>query len=239
VHIKLVTGMHRLGFEEGDMEWLAEKLIAGEVTVKSMFTHLAGSDDPGLDHFTREQVAAFRQMAAKIKRENGLQPVMHVLNSSGIERFPEFQMDMVRVGIGLYGQGVMKELEPVSTFKTVISQIREVDPGESVGYGRSGKVTQRSMIATIPVGYADGISRHLGNGRYSFFLNGSFVPTIGNICMDMTMLDITGVEAAIGDQVELFGRNCPVTRMADQLNTIVYEILTSIPERVKRVYIRE
>jgi len=239
VHIKLDTGMHRLGFEEGDMDWLAEQLAAGEVKVKSLFTHLAGSNDPGLDSFTREQVTAFREMAAKIKKGSGMEPVMHVLNSSGTERFPEFQMDMVRIGIGLYGQGVKKELEPVSTFKTVISQIREVEPGESVGYGRGGKVTQRSRIATIPVGYADGINRHLGNGHYSFYLNGSYVPTIGNICMDMTMLDITGTEAAIGDEGELFGRRCPVTRMAGQLNTIVYEILTSIPERVKRVYIRE
>ncbi len=239
VHIKLDTGMHRLGFEEKDLDWLTRQLAAREMKVKSLFTHLAGSDDPSLDEFTRLQVAALQKMAGLLQPVVGDEILLHALNTSGIERFPELQMDMVRVGIGLYGQGVNKKLEPVSTFRTIISQIREVAPGESVGYGRSGVVKRPSRIATIPVGYADGINRHLGNGNYSFYLNGGFAPTIGHICMDMTMLDITDNGATVGDQVELFGRNCPVSRMAGQLDTIVYEILTSIPERVKRIYIRE
>lgn len=239
VHIKLDTGMHRLGFEEKDIGWLVGQLSAREIRVKSLFTHLAGSEDPSLDAFTRAQVAALQRMAVPLKAVAGDEILLHALNSSGIERFPELQMDMVRIGIGLYGQGKSKKLEPVSTFRTIISQIREVAPGETVGYGRSGVVKRPSRIATIPVGYADGINRHLGNGNYAFYLNGGFAPTIGHICMDMTMLDITDIDATVGDQVELFGRNCPVSAMAEQLGTIVYEVLTSIPERVKRVYIRE
>ncbi len=239
VHIKLDTGMHRLGFEEKDLQWLSGQLSASEIKVKSMFTHLVGSDDPSLDDFTRMQVAKLRKMAGLLKPIVGDSVLLHALNTSGIERFPELQMDMVRIGIGLYGQGTKRKLEPVSAFRTIISQIRDVAPGEAVGYGRSGVVKRPSRIATIPVGYADGINRHLGNGNYSFFLNGEFAPTIGHICMDMTMLDITGIKAGVGDQVELFGRNCTVSAMAEKLGTIVYEVLTGIPERVKRIYIME
>ncbi|MEX0988343.1 MAG: bifunctional UDP-N-acetylmuramoyl-tripeptide:D-alanyl-D-alanine ligase/alanine racemase [Bacteroidales bacterium] len=239
VHIKLDTGMHRLGFEAGDVSWLKEKLSTGEILVRSIFTHLAASEDPSLDDFTRQQVDEFTKMAGQMKEITGEGTLLHMLNSAGIERFPEYQMDMVRVGIGLYGQGLGKGLEPVSTFRTIISQIRRVKSGETIGYGRSGKVKRDSLIATLPVGYADGINRHLGNGNYSFYVNGSYAPTIGHICMDMTMLDITGTGATIGDHVELFGRNCPVSEMAEQVGTIVYEVLTGIPERVKRVYIRE
>jgi len=239
VHIKMDTGMHRLGFGMGEVDALCERLTAPEISIKSIFTHLVAADDPDLDDFTGKQVEMFRTAANRIMECTGQQPLLHVLNSAGTERFPQYQMDMVRVGIGLYGQGLGKELVPVSTFKTVISQIREVNAGETVGYDRAGKVEKDAMIATIPVGYADGINRHLGNGRYSFYLNGSYAPTIGNVCMDMTMLDITGIDATVGDHVELFGKNCPVNRMADQLGTIVYEVLTGIPERVKRVYIKE
>ena len=239
VHIKLDTGMHRLGFEEKDIAWLSGELQSDQIRVRSLFTHLAGSDAPQLDDFTREQVEAFHTMASQLRHCTGDDVLLHVLNTAGIERFPEYQMDMVRIGIGLYGHGISGALEPVSTFKTVISQLRQVKKGETVGYGRSGKVEKDAVIATIPVGYADGINRHLGNGNYSFYVKGAYAPTIGNICMDMTMLDITGIDATVGDIVELFGRNCPVAAMAGQLDTIVYEILTSIPERVKRVYIRE
>jgi alanine racemase len=230
--------MHRLGFEAGDLDWLSGYVNVGEVRIKSIFTHLAGSEDETLDDFTRKQVSEFTGMVKRIT-DNNIQPLLHVLNTSGIERFPEYQFDMVRIGIGLYGQGVKKGLKPVSTFKTIISQIREVSPGETVGYGRAGVVKRDSRIATIPVGYADGINRHLGNGNYSFYINGNYAPTIGNICMDMTMLDVTDISAEAGDPVELFGSNCPVAKMAKQLDTIVYEVLTSIPERVKRVYVRE
>ncbi|MCA1746124.1 MAG: alanine racemase, partial [Bacteroidales bacterium] len=239
VHIKLDTGMHRLGFESEDVAWLCSQLTAREIRVKSLFTHLAGSDDASLDAFTKQQVEELAQMAGPIKAVAGSDVMLHALNSSGIERFPGLQLDMVRIGIGLYGQGSSEKLEPVSTFKTIISQIREVGPGETVGYGRSGVVHRESKIATIPVGYADGINRRLGNGNYAFFLNGRYAPTIGHVCMDMTMLDITDIDATVGDPVELFGKNCKVSAMADRLGTIVYEVLTSIPERVKRVYIRE
>ena len=239
VHIKIDTGMHRLGFEERDVEWLCKHLSVKDIKVKSLFTHLAGSDDASLDAFTRQQVADLKRIAGTLDSAIGADVMMHALNSAGIERFPELQLDMVRIGIGLYGQGVSKKLEPASTFKTIISQIREVGHGDTVGYGRNGIVARQSRIATIPVGYADGINRHLGNGNYAFYLNGTFVPTIGNICMDMTMLDITNTDATVGDIVELFGRSCPVSAMADRLDTIVYELLTGIPERVKRIYIRE
>jgi alanine racemase len=239
VHIKLDTGMHRLGFEQEDIAWLCDAVQSDHIRVRSLFTHLAGSDDPQLDDFTHGQVALFNELAARLRQHTGDDVLLHVLNTAGIERFPGYQMDMVRIGIGLYGQGISGALQPVSTFKTVISQLRKVKKGETVGYGRSGKVGSDAVIATIPVGYADGINRHLGNGNYSFYVQGKYAPTIGNICMDMTMLDITGIDATVGDTVELFGRNCPVAAMAAQLDTIVYEILTSIPERVKRVYIRE
>ncbi|MCF8227123.1 MAG: bifunctional UDP-N-acetylmuramoyl-tripeptide:D-alanyl-D-alanine ligase/alanine racemase [Bacteroidales bacterium] len=239
VHIKLDTGMHRLGFEEKDLDWLCEHLQAPEIRVRSIFTHLAGSDDEGLDHFTRAQAGKMKVMAEKIMEVAGRDVLLHTLNSAGIERFPELQFDMVRLGIGLYGIGESKVLQPVSTFKTVISQLRDVEAGETVGYGRSGKVKRRSTVATIPVGYADGVNRRLGNGRYAFLVGGKKAPTIGNICMDMTMLDVTGLGANVGDEVEIFGSNMPVANMAKTLDTIVYEILAGIPERVKRVYIKE
>jgi alanine racemase len=239
VHIKLDTGMHRLGFEEKDIDWLCEQLYRGVIHVKSIFTHLAGSEDPNLDDFSREQVSRFLKMAEQIKMISGDSVMLHVLNSAGIERFPEYQFSMVRIGIGLYGQGISKNLSIVSSFKTVISQVRDVKAGDTIGYGRKGKVEKDSKIATIPVGYADGIDRRLGNGNYSFYINGVKAPTIGNICMDMTMIDISGVDATIGDAVELFGKNVPVSEMASKLDTIVYEVLTAVPERVKRVYIRE
>nr|MDA3823062.1 bifunctional UDP-N-acetylmuramoyl-tripeptide:D-alanyl-D-alanine ligase/alanine racemase [Bacteroidales bacterium] len=239
VHIKLDTGMHRLGFEEKDIDWLCEQLKREGIHVKSIFTHLAGSEDPGLDDFTREQVSRFLKMAEQIKMISSDSVMLHVLNSAGIERFPEYQFSMVRIGIGLYGQGISKNLHIVSSFKTVISQIREVKAGDTIGYGRMGKVEKDSKIATIPVGYADGIDRRLGNGNYSFYINGVKAPTVGNICMDMTMMDISGVDVRLGDTVELFGKNLPVSEMASKLDTIVYEVLTALPERVKRVYLRE
>jgi len=239
VHIKLDTGMHRLGFEEADIEHLCEVLVKNRLVIQSVFTHLAASEDPEHDEFTRKQAADFERMAAMISDRTGQKPFRHVVNSAGIERFPRFHFEMVRLGIGLYGIGNASRLVPVSTFRTVISQVREVAAGETIGYNRMGKVDRPSRIATIPVGYADGISRKLGNGNYSFLIHGQKVPTIGNICMDMTMLDITDVDATEGDNVELFGQELPVEKMAETLGTIVYEVLTGIPERVKRVYIRE
>ena len=239
VHIKLDTGMHRLGFGEDDLSWLCEVLKSPELKVTSIFSHLAGSDDIALDSFTRLQADRLKRLSEKIMHAIGSQSMIHILNSAGIERFPEFQFDMVRLGIGLYGVGKNESLVPVNVFRTVISQVHELEAGETVSYNRSGELLRYSRIATIPVGYADGIDRRLGNGNYNFIVRGKLIPTIGDICMDMTMIDITDTDATEGDEVELFGSSLPVQQMADRLGTIVYEILTSIPERVKRVYIRE
>ena len=162
-----------------------------------------------------------------------------MLNSSGIERFPEAQFDMVRLGIGLHGIGLERSLIPASSFKTIISQFRMVREGETIGYSRSGMVRKNSVIGTIPVGYADGLSRRLGNGAGQVYVKGVLVPTVGNICMDMTMIDLTGLSVSEGDDVEIFGKQRPVTELAREAGTIPYEILTGIPERVKRVYLQE
>lgn len=231
--------MHRLGFVEDDLSWLCEVLKAPELKVKSIFSHLAGSDKMALDSFTRLQADRLKRLSGEIMQAIGSQSMIHILNSAGIERFPEFQYDMVRLGIGLYGVGKNESLVPVNSFRTVISQVHELKAGETVSYNRSGELIRDSRIATIPVGYADGINRRLGNGNYHFIVRGKLVPTIGDICMDMTMIDISNTDATEGDEVELFGSSLPVQQMADRLETIVYEILTSIPERVKRVYIRE
>lgn len=239
MHIKLDTGMHRLGFEEDDIDWLCEKIANEELEIKSIFTHLVGSDNQKMDDFTEMQVNRFITMSDRLMEASGSDIIRHVLNSAGIERFAGYQFDMVRIGIGLYGQGFSKKLAPVSTFKTAISQIRSVKKGDTVGYDRRGKVLTDSTIATIPVGYADGIDRRLGNGNFSFYLHNKRVATIGNICMDMTMIDVSETNAKVGDSVELFGNNIAVSEIAEKLDTIVYEILTSIPERVKRIYIKE
>lgn len=239
IHIKLDTGMHRLGFNVGETAELCEKLVSRETKVMSIFSHFAGSDEAEYDDFSKEQAALFIKMSEDIEQHLKYPVLRHILNSAGTERFPEFQFEMVRIGIGLYGEGISRNLKQVSTFKTAISQIREIKKGETVGYSRSGKLEQDSSIAVIPVGYADGIDRRLGNGNISFFVNGKLAPTVGNICMDMTMIDVTMLGATVGDVVELFGKECPVSEMARKLDTISYEVLTSIPERVKRVYIRE
>jgi Alr-MurF fusion protein len=163
----------------------------------------------------------------------------HMLNSAGIKRFPEAQYDMVRLGIGLHGIGAGSSLKVVSSFKTTVSQVRSVAAGETVGYSRSGKTKRESRIATIPVGYADGFKRSLGNGAGKVYVKGHFAPTIGEICMDMTMIDVTGLDVSEGDMVELFGKEQAVYELARQAGTIAYEILTSVPERVKRVYLQE
>lgn len=239
VHIEIETGMHRLGFTLEEAMAVKSKLTAKELRVVSIFSHLAGSEEADLDHFSHEQALLFGTISNDIIASLDYPVLRHILNSAGVERFPEYRMDMVRIGIGLYGQGVGKNLKAVSTFKTVISQVEEIRKDETVGYSRSGKLKRDSRIAVIPVGYADGIDRRLGNGHISFHVNGHPAPTVGNICMDMTMIDVTGTDATVGDIVELFGKECPVSEIAEKLDTIPYEVLTGIPERVKRVYIRE
>ena len=239
VHIKLDTGMHRLGFGEYNLEQLIPWLTKPGLKVASVFSHLAASGDSEHDRFTGEQIKKFDQMSSHLLDVLGTPLLRHILNSAGIERFPDAQYEMVRLGIGLHGIGQGSSLKEVSSFKSTVSQIRVVDAGETVGYSRHGTMKRTSTIATIPVGYADGFRRSLGNGAGKVMVNGQVAPTIGEICMDMTMIDVTGLDVSEGDTVELFGRQQPVSELARQAGTNAYEILTSIPERVKRVYIQE
>ena len=243
IHIKLDTGMHRLGFMTSELAKLEDYLSKTDrVRVKSIFSHLAASDEPDNDDFTLGQIKLFQQNAGTLSDSLGYKPMWHILNSAGIERFPQYQFDMVRLGIGIYGISALPgvQLAPVASLKCKILQIKHLKPEDgTVGYGRHGKIAPEGTVtATIPVGYADGIDRLLGCGRASFLLNGKRVPTIGNICMDMCMLDITGVEAKVGDTVTIFGKEPTISELAEILGTIPYEILTSVPRRIERVVIQ-
>lgn len=243
VHIKLDTGMHRLGFMTSEMQELTDFLKDCKfVRVKSIFSHLAAAEDPESDDFTLGQIRMFEANAERIISEIGYRPMLHILNSAGIERFTQYQHDMVRLGIGIYGISAIpgKKLSPVASLKCKILQIKHLASGDgTIGYGRHGHIApEGTTIATIPVGYADGIDRHLGCGHASFSLNGHRVPTIGNICMDMCMLDITGVEANVGDTVTIFGEDPTITELADILGTIPYEIITSVPRRIDREIVK-
>lgn len=243
VHVKLDTGMHRLGFMTDEIQALTDFVKqCRSVRVKSLYSHLAAAEDPASDDFTLGQIRMFEDNASRIIGEIGYRPMLHILNSAGIERFPQFQHDMVRLGIGIYGISALPgvKLSPVASLKCKILQIKHLRPEDgTIGYGRHGMISpEGTTIATIPVGYADGIDRHLGCGRASFSLNGHRVPTIGNICMDMCMLDITGVDAQVGDTVTVFGEDPTASELADILGTIPYEILTSIPRRIDREIIR-
>ena len=243
VHVKLDTGMHRLGFMTDELQALTDFVKqCRSVRVKSLYSHLAAAEDPASDDFTLGQIRMFEDNASRIIGEIGYRPMLHILNSAGIERFPQFQHDMVRLGIGIYGISALPgvKLSPVASLKCKILQIKHLRPEDgTIGYGRHGMIApEGTTIATIPVGYADGIDRHLGCGRASFSLNGHRVPTIGNICMDMCMLDITGVDAQVGDTVTVFGEDPTASELADILGTIPYEILTSIPRRIDREIIR-
>ena len=243
VHIKLDTGMHRLGFMTSELSDLCDFLkTCPYVKVKSVYSHLAASEDPESDDFTLGQIGMFKENADSITRAIGYKPMYHILNSAGIERFPQYQFDMVRLGIGIYGISALPEvqLSPVASLKVKILQIKTLSPEDgTIGYGRHGKIApEGTVIATVPVGYADGIDRHLGRGHASFSLSGHRVPTIGNICMDMCMLDITGVDAKVGDTVTVFGENPTAAELAGILDTIPYEILTSVPRRIERILIK-
>lgn len=249
IHLKLDTGMHRLGFEEGDMNPLVEMLteiVVGRplVVVRTVFSHLAASEAPEHDDFTQEQFARFQKMYGWLVAGLGYRPMRHILNSGGIVRFPEQQMEMVRLGIGLYGidsSGLLQDrLQTVNTLKATISQIKNVAMGETVGYGRLGKAQRPMRIATLSLGYADGLLRRAGNGRFSVLISGRRAPLIGNVCMDMTMADVTDIpDAAEGDPAIIFGKDLPVQELATCLGTIPYEIFTTISDRVKRVYVQE
>lgn len=243
IHIKLDTGMHRLGFMTSELDDLNEYLkTCPEVRVKSVYSHLAVAEDPSMDQFTLGQITMFENNAARLDDALGYHPMWHVLNSAGIERFARYQHDMVRLGVGIYGISSLPEvrLKPVASLKVKVLQVKELKSGDgAIGYGQHGLIApEGTRIATIPVGYADGIDRRLGCGHASFSLNGHRVPTIGNICMDMCMLDVTGVPVQVGDTVTIFGEDPTVSELAGILDTIPYEIMTSVPRRIERVIVR-
>jgi alanine racemase len=239
VHIKIDTGMHRLGFQPADVPEIG-RIIRQQsgLVVRSVFSHLAGSDSPAFDDFSHKQAHTFRQAAEALEAELEYKLFKHILNSAGIERFPHYQMDMARLGIGLYGVSLSaaKHLQHVATLRTTILQIQNIPAGDSIGYSRMSCAARDSRIAIIPIGYADGLDRRLGNGVGEVWINNCFCPLIGNICMDTTMVDVTDAEAREGDSVIVFGEAYPISRLSDKLQTIPYEILTSISPRVKRVY---
>lgn len=244
VHIKIDTGMHRLGFEEENLEDLIAILRGNEtVQIKSILSHMATSDDLRHDAFAREQIALFEKLSARLIAELNIKPIRHILNTSGITNYGDAQYDMVRLGIGLYGisndDEEQKELQIVGTLKSIISQIRTIDAGESVGYGRRFMATKTTKIATIPIGYADGIRRSWGNEIGYVVINGKEAKIVGSVCMDMLMVDVSHIDCKEGQMVIIFGENPTVNYMAKQLHTIPYEILTSISQRVKRVFFRE
>lgn len=242
IHIKLDTGMHRLGFRPADIPEICRRLKAQSgVAVRSVFSHLAGSDSYIFDDFTRQQLDTFQKAAAQLEAALDYPVIKHILNSAGIERFADYQMDMVRLGIGLYGVSAsgIKGLKNVSTLKTTILQIQDVPAGDSIGYSRMSYTKRDSRIAIIPIGYADGLDRHFSNGGGVVSIRGQRCPIIGNICMDACMIDVTDIDAREGDPVVIFGEELPVAELSDRLKTIPYEILTSISPRVKRVYYRE
>ena len=242
IHVKIDSGMHRLGFEPQDMEQLLARLKGqNQVKVRSVFSHLSGSDDAKFDDFTKQQIAAFTACADQLSATFSHHIMRHILNSAGIERFSEYQFDMVRLGIGHYGISSLPEvnLKQVCALKTVILQIKTVKAGETVGYSRKGIVNADKRIAIIPIGYADGFDRKLGNGVGEVLVNGQRAKVIGNVCMDLAMIDVTNLEAKEGDVVEIFGDNLTVSEVAGWLKTISYEVLTSVSRRVKRVYFQE
>ena len=244
VHVKLDTGMYRLGFEEKDIPQLIKYLNSNkQIHVTSVFSHLVASYDPRHDDFTRQQIDRFNKMSGQIVSSFDYPIMRHLLNSAGIIRFPEAQFDMVRLGIGLYGVSSTDEenkyLENVSSLKTIISQIKYVPSNETIGYGREYKAPNDMKIAVLPIGYADGLSRRLSNGKGKVFIKGKKANIVGNVSMDMCMVDITDINVDEGDEVIIFGNEYPISNIAEQLGTIPYEVLTSVSRRVKRVYFQE
>ncbi len=242
IHIKLDTGMHRLGFQPFEVGALLDALKGAPIRVASVLSHLAASEDPRQDAFTRAQIARFAEMADRIEEVLGYRPLRHVANSAATSRFPEAHFDMVRIGIGLHGIGCTAaetaRLLPVATLRTVVAQVKEVPAGDGIGYGRNGISDHARRIATLPIGYADGFLRRLGNGAGRVRINGKEARTVGNICMDMCMVDVTDIPCSPGDEVIVFGDSPSLADYAADLDTIPYEALTSIAQRVKRVYVR-
>jgi len=242
VHIKIDTGMHRLGFMPEEVDELAKKISNTELLrVISVFSHFAAADIPALDSFTHMQAHKFLEVVAKIRQETGYSFLRHICNSAGIARFPQYQFEMVRPGIGIYGIGDFEgiDLKPAGRFKTRISQIKRIPAGEPVGYNCADVSDKERTIGILQAGYADGLNRKLGNRNGNLLIRNTRVPIIGNICMDMCMADLTGLNAEVGDEAEIFGNNISINEIAAKCQTIPYEILTSIPGRVKRVFFSE
>jgi alanine racemase len=242
VHLKFNTGLNRLGFWENDIDYIADALTnREELKIKSIFSHLAASEDKSEETFSNHQINSFVKIAREFTSKLRVSPFMHILNTSGILNYPEAQFQMVRSGIGLYGYGnearYDAELLPVATLKTVISQIHNIEPNESVGYNRAFKAEGYKKTATLPLGHADGIGRQYGNGKASVLVNGKEAPIIGNVCMDMIMIDISDIECSEGDEVIVFGKGHSAETFAAGASTISYEVLTGISQRVKRVII--
>jgi alanine racemase len=244
IHIEVDTGMHRLGFAPGHLHQLTKVLKENTwLEVKSIFSHLAASDEASMDDFTLQQVNAFKNITTEIEKALQKTCIKHIANSAGASRFAEASFDMIRLGVGLYGVGAnaaeQARLQPVIGLFSTIAQITQVKKGESVGYGRSYIAQHDMTIATIPIGYADGYRRSLGNGKGKMFIQGMPAPVVGRVCMDMTMVDITGLHVEVGEKVEIIGENQPIEIFAQALDTIAYEVLTSISQRVRRVYTQE
>ncbi len=244
IHLKLDSGMNRLGFTQNDIPELIQKIQKNStLKIQSIFSHLAATDDVKLSDFTHQQVATFNKMAHQIKSSFNEDILIHISNSAGISHFPEYQMNMVRIGIGMYGFSPnaidQQNLQNISSLKTTILQIREIQSGDSVGYSRAFIANKRMKIATIPIGYADGIQRNLGNSRYAVKIAGKEALIIGNICMDMCMIDISEISCQEGDEVVVFDNQEHVNEMARIGQTISYEIITGISQRVKRIFVKK
>jgi len=241
IHIKIDTGMNRLGFIEAEIDNVISIVMSQpEVHVKSVFSHLAGSDDSKHDDFTIQQIRLFKSIAHKLEKGLGYSIQKHILNSTGIEHFSEHQMDMVRLGIGMYGvSSSLNNLETVGRLKTIITQIKHVPKGTSIGYSRSEFAQEDLKIAIIPIGYADGFSRTLSNGKGHVLVNGQLAPVIGKVCMDMSLINISNIACKEGDEVIIFGPERSIDDLANEMGTISYEVMTSISERVVRIYLEE
>ena len=231
--------MHRLGFDPAEMPKLAKQLSEYPLPIISVFSHLAAADNPEYRDFSEKQYLTFIEASEELASLTGTDFLRHILNSAGIMEFPNYHLDMVRLGIGLYGVGPENELMGISKLKTTISQIKELDKGDTVGYQCSGQINRKSRIATIAIGYADGYDRRFGNGVGEVLVGGKLAPVIGDVCMDMTMIDVTDCQAEVGDEVFIFNDKYPVQQLAESIGTIPYELLTKISERVKRVYYLE
>jgi alanine racemase len=244
IHLKFNTGLNRLGFGENDVDFISEQVKdAPEVKVSSLFSHLAASEDPNEKDFSENQINTFKKIAEAFSKKLGYRPMSHMLNTSGVLNYPEAQFEMVRSGIGLYGYGNNKtidaQLRPVATLKTIISQIHQLEPNETVGYNRAFKSDGPRKTATLPLGHADGIGRPYGNGKAHVLIQGKKAPIIGNVCMDMIMVDVTDIDCKEGDEVLVFGPQKSAEEFASGAKTISYEILTALSQRIKRVIVED